>query len=745
MTDLNDRQREAIQATEGHVLVLAGAGSGKTTVLTERIAHLLESGKAKPYEVLSITFTNKAAREMRERLEERLQGSDTAVGDMWVGTFHAMCVRILRRYADLLGYTSNFVIYDTADSQRVLKTILESMGYKSDEVYSDKAFRQLLSSYKNAGSEETFGSYANAACGFDKDTAQQIYDRYVETLHAHNAMDFDDLLLNALTLLKTEQEPRDYYQNKFRYVLVDEYQDTNPVQYELAKLLSGKYGNLFAVGDDDQSIYAFRGATIRNILEFEKDFPGARIIRLEQNYRSTKQILDVANSIISNNADRKGKTLWSTNEEGEIPRVHIAKDERDEASYICADIRNAREHGVPYSDAAILYRTHTVSRILEEKLRNNGIPYRVYGGMSFFQRKEIKDMVAYLSLIANPYSDVHLLRVLNTPKRGIGQMKLAQLDRIVSQNDISYLEAIKDARELLDDKVLVKKAEDFWFMYRKISDGFENRPVAEIVERTYDYTGYRRMLENEKGPESQARMDSIAELISAARQYDEDEPVSFVDFVQRLSLMTDQDNSADSEDAVTLMTIHAAKGLEFDNVYVAGMVDSVFPLPRAVQEGDLDEERRLCYVAVTRARKKLVLVSTHVRRTSGRPQQCAPSVFLGEIPDDQKQVTDPQKEAQERAQSPRRFFTGNSANRRTPPERKFFTGGAELYRKPQPVTGAYDPGVRVRHELFGDGTIKEVQGTGDSRIAVVAYDDGNEKKMFLAFAGLVILDGSENQ
>lgn len=737
--ELNERQREAIETTEGPVLVLAGAGSGKTRVLTERIAHIIDTGKARPWEVLALTFTNKAAAEMRERLA---RNADFDVKDMWVSTFHAMCVRILRRYAEYLGYTSSFVIYDTADTERLMRTILEDFGLRG--TYAEKELVRKISAYKNSVPSVSFGAYCAERMEISPEEAERIYEAYEVRMRDQNAMDFDDLLHNTRFLLANEDEPREYYQNRFRYVLIDEYQDTNPVQYEIAKLLSAGTGNLFAVGDDDQSIYAFRGATLRNILEFEQDFPGARIIRLEQNYRSTQQILDVANAIIANNGSRRGKTLWSSVSDGEIPLIYNAKDEREEASYICQDIRRLHEEeGVPFSEIAVLYRARTISRILEEKLNNNAIGYRVYGSQSFFDRREIKDMVAYLSLIASPQSDVHLLRIINTPKRGIGEMKLQQLKRLVDEKGISYMEALLDQEAFAQDKVLGKKAEEFADMYHAICEDHETLPVHEVVERVYERTGYKKMLQEEKTMESRARMENIEELIRGACEYDEQEGGSFVDYLQQLTLMTDQDRGAGADEAVTLMTMHSSKGLEFDAVYLAGMVENVFPSYQSLQEDQLEEERRLCYVAVTRAKKRLVLVSTHSRRANGRPQPSEFSRFLREIPEGSVRIQDPIREAQEKAAAaPKRFMATTSASRKARPEPQFFTGGHVIVpkKKPDEVTDEYQVGVRVHHKLFGNGVITKLTDSRTGLIALVDYESAGAKPMMLSYAALEILE-----
>jgi len=702
--------------------VLAGAGSGKTRVLTQRVAHLLESGKARPWEILAITFTNKAAAEMRERIADTV-GFD--IRDMWISTFHSMCVRMLRRYAGVLGYSSGFLIYDTSDTLSVIKSILNDLNLKDDKRYGDKYMRNLISKYKNDESPLEFGEFAQELNPFIEDYAQEIYDRYLTVLRRQNAMDFDDLLLNAYAVLDTNAEAREYYQNKFKYILVDEYQDTNMVQYKLVRILAEGSGNLFVVGDDDQSIYAFRGANIRNILEFEKDFPGARVIRLEQNYRSDKRILDVANCIIKNNRGRKGKTLWSDIDGGNKPVLFVAENERDEAMKIAQDIQQITQMGIDFKDIAVLYRVHTLSRAIEEKLRLYSIPYRVYGGTSFYSRREIKDILAYLYLIVNPAADTHLLRIINVPKRGIGGQKVAALVDIAAGQGISVMEVIKNADVLVADKALQKKAGEFYGLYEKISEDYENTPVPEIIERVYNLTGYRRMLEEEQTMEAGMRMENVEELINSAYTPEGEEEPSLDSFLQNITLITDLD-SMDEEGGVTLMTIHAAKGLEFDVVYIAGMDESIFPGRRSAEEDNIEEERRLCYVAVTRAKKKLFLLHSQVRTVYGRTQPSLRSRFLEEIENGLINEIGPVKKA---------------ADIKKREKKEFFSGGIKTDKiKPRAVSGNFDVGTVVSHKMFGKGIIKEIKGDGDSRVATVDFDTAGTKKMFLAFASLDVVD-----
>lgn len=721
---LNERQQKAVETITGAVLVLAGAGSGKTRVLTERVAYLINEKRVAPWQILAITFTNKAAQEMRERISGVVEAD---MRDMWISTFHAMCVRMLRRYAQKIGYTRNFLIYDTDDTLRLMKKILEKMGLKESKSYSDRYMKNLISKYKNDSTTLDFDQYAEEKNPFVAEHAEAIFEEYTQELHRQNAMDFDDLLLNTLRLLETDEEARDYYQRKFRYILVDEYQDTNMVQYKLIKILSEGYGNIFVVGDDDQSIYAFRGANIRNILEFEKDFPGATVIRLEQNYRSDKKILDVANCVIKNNEGRKGKTLWSDIDKGDKPVLYTANSEFEEAETIAREIQRLSDEGMRYSDMAILYRIHTLSRILEEKLRLYAIPYRIYGGISFYERKEIKDMVAYLNIIANPAADLQLLRIINTPKRAIGGAKITMLTEAAAYNDIPILDVMQNANVLLTDKALIKKANEFAALYEKMTEGREEKAVHEILEQVYEVSGYKAMLEAEQTPEAEARMENVAELINSAYTYDADEGASLEGFLQNIALITDLD-SMDDQGGVTLMTMHAAKGLEFDAVFVAGMDENIFPSQRAIDEDNVEEERRLCYVAVTRAKERLYLLHSNVRTLYGRMQPSVQSRFLDEIDEDMlNHIGKKQKPviAAQHTQSKPTFFSG---------------GGFNLEKsKPQKVSGDYQIGTVVEHKTFGRGKVKTIMGEGDSRVAVVDFYEVGEKKMFLAFASLKIL------
>ncbi len=722
MLKLNKNQQQAVNLTEGSVLVLAGAGSGKTRVLTERVAYLINELRVAPWSILAITFTNKAAAEMKERIAKVV---DVDINSMWVCTFHAMCVRMLRRYADKIGYTSNFLIYDTEDSLRVIKRILEKFGLKENKNYGEKFIKNLISRYKNDDTTQDFGIYAGNINPFIAENALNIFEEYTMQLHMQNAMDFDDLLLNTYVLLTTCEEAREYYQNKFNYVMVDEYQDTNMVQYRLVKLLSKKHKNIFVVGDEDQSIYAFRGANIRNILEFEKDFPGACVIKLEQNYRSAKTILDVANCIIKNNEGRHGKKLFSDILDGDKPVLYTAKSEFDEAETIAREVQKMTQAGANFNEIAVLYRMHTLSRIIEEKLRMYAIPYRIYGGISFYSRKEIKDIVAYLNIIANKNADVCTLRIINTPKRAIGDAKVAALLSIATREGISLIDVMEQRKTLITDGSLYKKAEEFYNIYETISKDKDTLTVSEIINNVYVYSGYKAMLEEENTEEAKVRAENIAELLNSAYSYDNTEDSSLEGFLQNIALITDLD-SMDETGGVTLMTIHSAKGLEFNTVFIAGMDENIFPSQRAIEEDNVEEERRLCYVATTRAKQNLFLTYASQRSLYGKPNPSMPSRFIEEVEKgllnhinkNQKIVLDQKKKT----------------------KAGFFSGGMEVMQtKAQKVSSDFEVGSVVEHKSFGRGVIKSIAGEGDAKVALVNFDKAGQKKMFLAYAALKIV------
>lgn len=656
--ELNDMQQQAASTTEGHILVLAGAGTGKTTVLTERALRLIRSGKAKPYQILSITFTNKAAREMMERISA--QGEDLSLKDMWTCTFHSMCARILRIYP-LDGFTSGFSIYDSNDSLNVVKDVLRDMELR--RVFQPANIRHIISAYKNssnaipaaqtsqhekagytslselddAAEHMTCGEYARTVSReYTKEKAKlitEIYNAYQSRLMSENAMDFDDLLLNTLKVLQENGRARTALQNRFRYVMVDEYQDTNPVQYRLVRILSAVHGNLFCVGDDDQSIYSFRGADVGIIRRFEDDFPDAVVIRLEQNYRSTNSILKVSNAVIGHNEERFGKELWSDNGRGEKPRLIEVRDEQEEAEAISIDIlRRHRNEGEPFSANAVLYRTHSISRSVEEAFIRNGIPYRVYGGISFYSRAEIKDILAYMTIIANPRADRQLLRIINVPSRRIGATSVNKLQDVAAAHRMPLLEVMRNADTLLDNSALIKKCREFVEVYDEIAADAATSEVFDTIQKILEVTGYRDMLLGQETAEAANRLENVGELLNAAAAYDDENGPDFEGFMANVALLTDQDTTDSGSDAVSLMTVHSAKGLEFDNVYVAGLTEDIFPNGRAVWDNEVEEERRLCYVAFTRARKRLILLSAGERYMYGELRRFRPSRFLSEIP-----------------------------------------------------------------------------------------------------------------
>ena len=614
---LNDRQKEAVLHTEGPLLILAGAGSGKTRVLTHRIAYLIEEKGVNPWNILAITFTNKAAGEMRERVD-RLVGFGSE--SIWVSTFHSMCVRILRRHIELLGYDTNFTIYDTDDQKTLMKDVCRLLNVDT------KIFRErtLLSSISKAKNElitpEEFQLQAGGDFGLRK--AAEVYTEYEKQMRANNALDFDDLLLKTVQLFQTQKEVLDYYQERFRYIMVDEYQDTNTVQFELVRLLASKYRNLCVVGDDDQSIYKFRGANIKNILNFEQFFQDAAVIKLEQNYRSTETILNAANGVISHNKGRKEKTLWTENGKGEAIQFRQFDTAYDEAEYIVDDIRRQVEQGEgAYQDYAILYRTNAQSRMFEEKFVTANIPYKIVGGVNFYARREIKDLLAYLKTIDNGKDDLAVRRIINVPKRGIGLTSINRVQEYAARREIGFYDALLGADLIPDIGRGLSKLESFAALMERFKRDAAEMTISDLLQEILDETGYIESLQAEGEEEAEARIENIDELRNKIAAYEEacqeqDEPASLSGFLEEVALVADIDDLDENSDYVVLMTLHSAKGLEFPHVYLAGMEDGLFPSYMTITSDDpeeVEEERRLCYVGITRAQEKLTLTCARRR------------------------------------------------------------------------------------------------------------------------------------
>jgi len=703
LADLNPAQREAVLATEGPVLVVAGAGSGKTRVLTHRIAHLVSACGVKPQEILAITFTNKAAGEMRERLEGIL--GDVAAR-MWVMTFHAACGRILRREAPRLGYRSNFTIYDQADQVRLAKQCLEELE-RDPKRFVPRGIHAQISMAKNQliGPEE----YKARVASFYDQTVADAYALYQRRLHSSNAVDFDDLLMLTVEVLERFPEALTRWQKAFRYVLVDEYQDTNHAQYRLLQLLAGQHRNVFAVGDPDQSIYAFRGADIRNILEFERDFGGGRLIALEQNYRSTNSILRAANSLITHNRERKPKNLWSELGEGDPVRVVEVEDEHAEARFVAAEVASLIEEGYAGSELAVFYRTNAQSRVLEDVLVRQEIPYQVIGGPKFYERAEIKDAIGYLQVIDNAYDAVSLTRIANRPRRGIGNASLARLQTFADTQGISLWEALERADEAGVGAAPLKAVERFRTLMQSSMAGALELSVPELLERVLEKSGYLESLEAERTVEAQGRIENLLELVGVAREYQEraDEP-GLSEFLQQISLYSDQDDLSAERSLVSLMTLHNAKGLEFRAVFLIGMEEGVFPHSRSLEEQGLEEERRLAYVGLTRAKERLTLSHAASRSLWGARGYNLPSRFLDELP----------QEEIERERLRPASWSGYGAP--TVAVRRSF---------PDLSTGD-----SVRHSTLGEGVVTRIEA--DGTVTVRFADDGVERRLMLDYAPL---------
>jgi DNA helicase-2/ATP-dependent DNA helicase PcrA len=707
LADLNPAQREAVLTTEGPLLVIAGAGSGKTRVLTFRVAHLLAAVGVKPNEILAITFTNKAAGEMRDRIE-------TAVGPMvraiWILTFHSACGRILRREAERLGYRSNFTIYDQADQVRLVKQCLEELE-RDPKRFVPRGIHSQISNAKNqlVGPDE----YASRVASFYDQTVADVYQLYQRRLFASNAVDFDDLLMLTVDVLDRFPEARTKWAKAFRYVLVDEYQDTNHAQYVLLKLLAGKHKNLMAVGDPDQSVYSFRGADIRNILEFEEDFPGTRIIALEQNYRSTNTILRAANHVIRHNRERKEKNLFSELGEGEPVHVVETEDEHAEARFVAAEIAALVEGGYSQSEIAVVYRTNAQSRVLEDVLVRQGVAYQVIGGPRFYERAEVKDLIAYLQVIDNPYDAVSLTRIANKPRRGVGDTSLGRLQTLATGEGISLWEAMTRFEEAGVAPASQKNVQAFVNLMHSLMAGALDMSVAEVVERVLERSGYLESLEAERTIEARGRIENLEELVGVAREYDEaaQEP-SLSGFLQEISLYSDQDalRDPDSGGQVTLMTLHNAKGLEFRAVFMLGMEEGIFPHSRSIEENTLEEERRLCYVGMTRAKERLTLTHAMGRSLYGRRDANLPSRFLDELPED-----------------------GVERERLRPASWSSYGAPAQREFAPRADVPDLSTGDTVRHGTLGTGIVTRIEPGG---VVTVRFEDGAERRLMLEYAPL---------
>ncbi len=723
---LNPQQKEAVEHDEGPLLILAGAGSGKTRVLTHRVAYLIEEKGVAPWSILAITFTNKAAREMKERIE-RLVG--TRALDIWIGTFHACCVRILRREIERIGFDRNFVIYDTSDQETLIKDCLNQLGY------NEKNFppKQVLAEIGRAKDELTDPeSYAAmAGSDFRLRKVANLYALYQKKLKANNALDFDDIIMHTITVLSKNPDVLDYYQNKFRYILVDEYQDTNTSQYTLVSMLADRHKNICVVGDDDQSIYGWRGANIRNILDFEKDFRGCHVVKLEQNYRSTGKILDAANQVIKNNSGRKSKTLWTQNDPGQPIKVYQAVDEREEAWYTASAIKREVDTGKrKYGDFAILYRVNAQSRVFEDAFMKTGIPYKIIGGHKFYDRKEIKDIIAILRVIHNPHDDISLKRIINVPKRGIGKTTMDKAEQRAYQKDVSIYSILLESHAIPDLARVSSKLKDFFDKFARFRTMASYTELSEWIKTVIEESGIIQELELEGTDEARTRIENIREFQSVALEFvrsSEEENPTLEDFLAQISLVADTDNIDEQPDRVMLMTMHSAKGLEFPVVFLAGMEEGLFPSYRSIgEESEMEEERRLCYVGITRAREQLYLTHSKSRMLFGNTTYNRSSRFLDEIPgnlleDGAERPLKKQQVAQ--AAQPTGLDTWKQRT-------ASFTQAEEL-----DVSGL-EAGVRVIHKKFGKGTISTIVPEGNDYRVEIEFDEFGMKRLMASFAKL---------
>lgn len=769
LSSLNERQYEAVITTEGPLLVLAGAGSGKTRVLTYRIAHLVEDLDVAPWSILAVTFTNKAAKEMRARLGNLLAGG---IQEMWINTFHSMCVRILRTNAELLGFSKDFTIYDADDTKRLVKDIMAELGYDTKR-FPNNAVRNRISSAKNDLKlpVDMPQTDSNSKC------VASVYRTMQSRLKRANAMDFDDLLLNTYILLKDHPEVAEAYGQRFRYIMVDEYQDTNRAQYAITKMLAKVSGNLMVVGDDDQSIYSWRGADIRNILDFERDWPDAKTVKLEQNYRSTGNILAAANAVIANNSSRKKKKLFTDSADGEKIGLYLAADERDEGRWIAGEIEKLHDKGKSYNDMALFYRTNAQSRTLEDMFLRAGVPYKIVGGTRFFDRAEIRDCMAYLKLIVNPFDDISALRVVNTPRRGIGKTTVERIQQTAHMRDMSFIDAARE--ESLDPSCRANTRKALASFITIIDEARSySGELDKVVDMIIERSGLVQFLELQRTEEASTRAENIKEFMSVVQEFVESHPEipdidlgphpeetllsgaevtthkpQLPDFMEWLSLRTDLDAVEDADDMVTMMTVHSAKGLEFDIVFVAGMEESIFPHTNSVQEHGVDEERRLAYVAITRARKKLYLTHAQTRRLFGMPQANVRSRFISEIP---RELVSSDgigslglRGTGWEKRGDRHSTYGSGRGEEMYGGRVYGKGSASPTKQKRAETSAaasssnanapaddgnLDVGDKVDHKTFGIGKIVAIEG---DKISVFFAKSGQTKKLLKGYAPIV--------
>ncbi|EDP69308.1 ATP-dependent DNA helicase PcrA [Carnobacterium sp. AT7] len=734
LNGMNPKQKDAVVCTQGPLLIMAGAGSGKTRVLTHRIAYLIEEKNVNPWNILAITFTNKAAKEMKERVTRLMKEGGS---DVWVSTFHSMCVRILRRDIDRIGYTKAFTISDPSEQQTLMKRILKERNIDPKK-YNPRA---ILGEISNAKNElDTPEDYRKRAGSFFEKIVADCYDDYQRELRRNQAVDFDDLIMLAIRLFKESPETLDYYQNKFHYIHVDEYQDTNEAQYTLVNMLAERFKNLCVVGDADQSIYGWRGANMENILNFEKDYPDATTVLLEQNYRSTKFILQAANDVIGNNSKRKVKKLWTDNHDGEKITYYRGQSEGDESRYVISKIQEEmKANHYNYGDFAVLYRTNAQSRVIEDSLLKSNIPYKMVGGHKFYDRKEIRDVLAYLRLIANPDDNMSFERVVNVPKRGIGPGTIEKLRTSSNQYDWSLLETALNVSITPISGKAANELEAFGFMMKDLRQMQEYVPVTELVEEVLKRSGYQKSLELERTLESETRLENIQEFLTVTQQFEKEntEDKSLLTFLTDLALVSDLDNlEEEPQSEVTLMTLHAAKGLEFPIVFLIGLEEGIFPLSRSMMEEDqLEEERRLAYVGITRAEKKLYITNAYSRVLYGRTQSNSASRFINEITDEVLELGNPQTMNTPFSRSPFSSTTSsmqrNQATRATsqpykaPVTSKMSSGADKL---------GWNVGDKAVHKKWGLGTVVKVTGAANDLQLDIAFKEQGIKRLLAAFA-----------